>query len=68
MKITPDLTDRLTEALIAALPESAETDYQAWLNNPNEEGFLGLLAKYNIDVAKITRDTVLKEKENEQQS
>lgn len=65
MKITPDLTDQLTEALIAALPESAETDYQAWLNNPNEEGFLGLLAKYNIDVAKITRDTVLKEKENE---
>ena len=62
MKITPDLTDRLTEALIAALPE---TDYQAWLNNPNEEGFLGLLAKYNIDVAKITRDTVLMEKENE---
>ena len=65
MKITPDLTDRLTEALIAALPESAETDYQAWLNNPNEEGFLGLLAKYNIDVAKTSRDTVLKEKENE---
>lgn len=66
MEITPELTDQLTEALIAALPESAEADYQAWLNNPSEEGFLDLLAKYNIDAAKIARATVLKEKENEQ--
>ncbi|MBQ1540128.1 hypothetical protein IIZ72_01010 [Candidatus Saccharibacteria bacterium] len=66
MEITPEITDQLTEALIAALPESAEDDYQAWLKNPSEEGFLDLLAKYNIDAAKIARATVLKEKENEQ--
>ena len=66
MEITPEITDQLTEALIAALPESAEDDYQAWLENPSEEGFQDLLAKYNIDAAKIARVTVLKEKENEQ--
>ena len=66
MKITPEITDQLTEALIAALPESAEDDYQAWLNNPSEEGFQNLLTKYNIDAAKIARATVLKEEEHEQ--
>ena len=66
MEITPEITDQLTEALIAALPESAEDDYQAWLENPSEEGFQDLLAKYYIDAAKIARATVLKEKENEQ--
>lgn len=66
MEITPEITDQLTEALIAALPESAEDDYQAWLNNPSEEGFQNLLTKYNIDAAKIARATVLKEEEHEQ--
>ena len=65
MEITPEITDQLTEALIAALPESAEDDYQAWLNNPSEEGFQNLLTKYNIDAAKIARATVLKEEEDE---
>ena len=65
MEITPELTDKLTDALIAALPEEAEADYQAWLENPSEEGFLALLAKYNIDANKIARTTVLKEKDHE---
>ena len=66
MDITPEIADKLTEALIAALPEEAEDDYQAWLNNPSEEGFMALLSKYNIDADRIARATVLKEKENEQ--
>ena len=66
MQITPELTDKLTEKLIAALPESAEEDYQAWLANPSEEGFLELLNKYNIDANQIARATVLEGEENEQ--
>ncbi len=66
MQITPELTDKLTEKLIAALPESAEEDYQAWLDNPTEEGFQELLNKYNIDANKIARATVLEEEDHEQ--
>ena len=66
MQITPELTDKLTEKLIAALPEAAEEDYQAWLDNPTEEGFLALLTKYNIDANKIARATVLEEEDHEQ--
>ena len=66
MQITPELTDKLTEKLIAALPESAEEDYQAWLENPSEEGFQELLNKYNIDANKIARTTVLEEEDHEQ--
>ena len=65
MQITPELTDKLTEKLIAALPEAAEEDYQAWLENPSEESFLELLNKYNIDADKIARATVLEEKDHE---
>ena len=66
MQITPELTDKLTEKLIAALPESAEEDYQAWLDNPTEEGFQELLNKYNIDANKTARATVLEEKDHDQ--
>lgn len=65
MQITPELTTQLTEALIAALPEAAEADYQAWLSNPTDEGFEALLTKYNIDAAKIARATILKEENHE---
>ena len=65
MQITPELTDKLTEKLIAALPKSAEEDYQAWLENPSEEGFQALLEKYNIDANRIARGIVLEEKEHE---
>ena len=66
MQITPELTDKLTERLIATLPEAAEEDYQAWLENPSEEGFQALLEKYNIDANKIARAIVLEEKEHAQ--
>ena len=65
MQITPELTDKLVEKLIAALPEAAEEDYQAWLEDPSEEGFQELLKKYNIDANKIARATVLEEKDHE---
>ena len=65
MQITPELTDKLVEKLISALPESAEEDYQAWLENPSEEGFQALLEKYNVDANKIARATVLEEKDHE---
>ena len=65
MQITPELTDKLVEKLIAALPEAAEEDYQAWLENPSEEGFQELLKKYNVDANKIARATVLEEKNHE---
>ena len=65
MQITPELTDQLLDSLIAALPEAAEADYQAWLSNPTDEGFEALLAKYNIDAAKIARATILKEENHE---
>ena len=65
MQITPELTDKLVEKLIAALPEAAEEDYQAWLENPSEEGFQELLKKYNVDANKIARATVLEEKDYE---
>lgn len=66
MEITPEITNQLTDRLIAALPAEAEADYQAWLASPTEEGFLALLAKYHIDAAKIARKTVLEEKNHEQ--
>ena len=65
MEITPEITDKLTAKLIAALPEAAEADYQAWLESPSEEGLLALLTKYNIDAAKIAREVVLEEKNHE---
>jgi hypothetical protein len=65
MQITPELTDKLVEKLIAALPEAAEEDYQAWLEDPSEEGFQELFKKYNIDANKIARATVLEEKDHE---
>ena len=61
MEITSEITDKLTANLIAALPEEAEADYQAWLESPSEEGFLTLLTKYNLDAAKIAREVVLEE-------
>lgn len=64
MEITPEITDKLTDRLIAALPVEAEADYQAWLESPSEEGFLALLTKYNIDAAKIARRTVLEEEDH----
>lgn len=66
MQITPELNDQLIDSLLAALPEAAEADYQAWLSNPTEEGFEALLAKYNIDATKIARATILKEDSHEQ--
>lgn len=65
MENNPEITNQLTSSLIAALPEEAEADYQAWLESPTEEGFLSLLAKYNIDAAKIARETVLEEEDHE---
>ncbi len=57
-----ELTERIIEKLLGALPEEAETDFQTWLKDPSEEGLNTLLDKYNIDADKLAREAVLEEK------
>ncbi|MBR2543067.1 hypothetical protein IKF03_00465 [Candidatus Saccharibacteria bacterium] len=65
MEATEEMTQEVIKELVSALPETAEADFQAWLENPSEEGLNELLTKYNVDAKKIARAKVIKEKENE---
>lgn len=62
MEPSRELTERIIEKLLGALPEEAETDFQAWLKDPSDDGLDALLDKYNIDANKLAREAVLEEK------
>lgn len=62
MESSEELTERIINKLLGALPEEAEGDFQAWLKKPSEEGLDALLDKYNIDADKLAREAVLEEK------
>ncbi len=62
MEPSNETTDKIIKKLLGALPEEAEDDFQAWLEEPSEEGLNALLYKYNIDANKIARETILEGK------
>ena len=62
MEPSKELTEEIIKKLLGALPEEAETDFQAWLKEPSEEGLNALLDKYNIDANKLAREAVLEKK------
>ena len=62
MEPSDETTKKIIKKLLGALPEEAEDDFQAWLEEPSEEGLNALLYKYNIDANKIAREAVLEEK------
>lgn len=62
MEPSKELTEEIIKKLLGALPEEAETDFQAWLKEPSEEGLNALLDKYNIDADKLAREAVLEER------
>lgn len=62
MEPSEEMTEKITKKLLGALPDEAEEDFQAWLEEPSEEGLNALLDKYNIDANKLAREAVLEEK------
>lgn len=62
MEPSEEMTEKITKKLLGALPEEAEDDFQAWLNEPSDEGLDALLEKYNVDADKLAREVVLEEK------
>lgn len=62
MEISEEMSQKTIEKLLGALPEEAEEDFQAWLEEPSDEGLNKLLDKYNVDADKLAREAVLEEK------
>ena len=62
MEPSEEMTEKLTKKLLGALPDEAEDDFQAWLEEPTDEGLNALLEKYHIDADKLAREVVLEEK------
>ena len=62
MEPSKELTEEIIKKLLGALPDEAEDDFQAWLEEPSDEGLDTLLGKYNIDANKLAREAVLEEK------
>lgn len=62
MELSEEMTEKITKKLLGALPDEAEADFQAWLEEPSDEGLDTLLEKYNIDANKLAREVVLEEK------
>lgn len=63
MEPSMELTEKIIKKLLGALPEEAEVDFQAWVEEPSNEGLNALLDKYNIDANKLAREAVLEEKD-----
>ena len=63
MEPSKELMEKITKKLLGALPEEAEADFQAWVEEPSEEGLNALLAKYNVDADKLAREAVLEERD-----
>ena len=60
--VTTEMTEKITKKLLGALPDEAEDDFQAWLEEPTNEGLNALLEKYHIDADKLAREVVLEER------
>lgn len=62
MEPSEEMTEKIAKKLLGALPDEAEADFQAWLEDPSEEGLNALLDKYNIDADRLAREAILEDK------